>query len=182
MFGLAALADPVINILLTEEWLPTIPLLRVIAITEAMFPILLFNMNILWVKKRSDLTLRLESINIIFRLGIVFALYKTGILWVCIALCIANFLSCLVYAKVVEKECTYGLLKQLKDLAYIFFAAIASSFAAYNLVLPNFENNVIRIVLGTIVIAVIYAVLLLMKGGYEVKLLLSVIKKKQTRE
>ena len=182
MLSTSALAEPIINILLTKEWLPTVPLLRFMAITMAIWPLLLFNMNILWVKKRSDLSLRLEMINIVFRLGIVFAMYQTGILWVSIALCIAEFLNYLVYAKVIERVCSHGLVKQLQDLVYPFFAAALSSYSAYYFLLPQFENNFIKLLISVPSIILIYATLLLIRRGYEVNLIWSLLNKKLNKQ
>ena len=179
MFAFSTLAEPIIKILLTEAWYPTIPLLRVIAITLAMWPLLFFNMNILWVKKRSDLSLRLEMINIVFRLGIVLVLFKSGVLWVCIALCIAEFLNFLVYSKVIEKVCTYGLFKQLKDLAYIVFSSSVSCCISYYFVVTQIENNILSIITGGISIIFIYLILIFIRKGYEYDLVLNIFKSKK---
>ncbi len=135
-------------------------------------------MNILWEKKRSDLSLKLELINVVFRVGIVFAMFKTGILWVCISLCIAEFFNFLVYAKIIEKVSAYGLVKQIKDIVPIIFFALVSSFITYYFIISHFDNNIIKIIVGIISIATIYTLLLFIKRGYEIKEILKLITKK----
>lgn len=175
--GRAELVEPIIKILLTDVWLQTIPLLRVIAITTAIWPLLFFNMNILWVKKRSDLSLKLEIINIIFRLGLVVALYKTGVLWVCIALCIAESLNFIVYASVVGKINTYGLVKQLKDLSYMFISAAVSALFIYYLIIPYIENDILDILVGFTSFIILHFILLYIKQGYEIQIIFDIVKK-----
>lgn len=155
MFAVSALAEPIIELLLTDEWLPTIPLLRVIAITMGIWPLLFFNMNILWVKKRSDLSLKLEIINLIIRLSTVFALYKYGILWVSIALCIAEFLNFILYACVVRKVNSYGLLGQLKDVLHLLLSVSIPSLFTYYFLLTYIDDNIIQIFAGGSVIFVV---------------------------
>lgn len=181
MFGISSLAEPIIETLLTEEWLPTIPLLRVVAITMAVWPLLYFNINIFWVKKRSDLSLKLEIINLIFRLSIVLALFKIDILWVSIGLCIAEFLNFFVYAIFTGRINSYGLIGQLKDMSYLFFSAAVSALVVFYLVLPNIDNNILSVIIGFISIFVLYALLLFIRGGLEVRLLKEMINKRKKR-
>lgn len=166
MFGVAALAEPIIKLLLTDEWLPTIPLLQVICITMAIWPLLYFNMNILWVKKRSDLSLRLEIINIVFRLTIVLGFLKLGILWVCIALCIAEVLNFLMYAYYVGKVSSYGLTSQIKDLVFIFGVSAVSAFFVNHIVLHYCSSSILQFFVGTILIIAFYAMFIYIQKGY----------------
>ena len=159
MFGIAAMAEPIIKILLTDEWLPTIPLLRIVCITMAIWPLLYFNMNILWVKKRSDLSLQLEIINVVFRVGIVISLFRLGILWVCIALCIAEVLNFIMYAYYAGKVNSYNLPRQIKDTIPIFINASLSYVIVRYFAISNISNNLLCIGIGSILMIAIYILL-----------------------
>lgn len=163
MSCISSLAEPIVRLLLTEEWYDTIPLFRVVSVTMSIWPLLFFNMNILLIKKHSDISLKLEIINLALRLGLVIGLYKLGILWVCIALCIAEFINFLIYAKVVEKVSTYGMIEQIRDLWYIIFAAVISSSITYYLAVPNINNSVISIVVGFVLTFTLFSLFMLLK-------------------
>lgn len=155
MFCISALAKPIIILLLTEEWLPIIPILTIVSITQAFFPLLLFNMNILWVKKRSDISLYLEIISMVNKLLIIIFLFQYELLGVCIALLVAEFVNFLIYAIFVGRIATYGIIAQIKDLIPIFIPAIISSFVIKNVPLDNYSAG-INIALGGGLYAIVY--------------------------
>ncbi len=158
MLGISVMAEPLIKILLTPEWYSSIPLLRVIAITAAVYPLLYMNINMLWVKKRSDLTLKLECIAVSLRIIIVLTLYSFGILWVCIALCIADIINFLVYAKICERVCSYGLFRQLKDTLQLLFSSLIAALVAYYSI-SLVEGNVLQLFVGATSLVLVNAIL-----------------------
>lgn len=62
MLGLAAVAKPLIVLLIGEKWLPAVGFLQIICFSGMLYPLHAINLNILQVKGRSDLFLRLEVI------------------------------------------------------------------------------------------------------------------------
>lgn len=157
MFCIFALAEPIIKTLLTDEWLPTVPLLRIVAITMALWPLLFFNINVLWVKKRSELSLRLEIINIIIKLSLVVGLYKfNGILGICIALCIAQFINFIIYAIYTARVIPYSVTNQLKDILYLLLAVTAPTLLVYFLILPLVGNVLLQFAIGCSVVFLLF--------------------------
>lgn len=69
MIGLAAISTPLVLLLLREQWLFTADLLKVICLFMMFYPVHAINLNLLQVKGRSELFLRLEVIKKI--IGIV---------------------------------------------------------------------------------------------------------------
>jgi O-antigen/teichoic acid export membrane protein len=76
MMALAiVLAKPVFLVLLTAKWLPAVPYFQILCITGVLYPFHVYNLNILNVKGRSDLFLKLEIIKkIIITIGIIVAI------------------------------------------------------------------------------------------------------------
>ncbi|MDR2274197.1 MAG: lipopolysaccharide biosynthesis protein, partial [Sphingobacterium sp.] len=73
-------AEPIIGLLLGEKWLPVIPYFQILALGALFQPIHNYNLNILQVKGRSDLYLRLEIIKkllviVAVVLGLRFGIY-----------------------------------------------------------------------------------------------------------
>ena len=69
MLGLAAVAKPLILILIGEKWLPAVYFLQIICFSGMLYPLHAINLNILQVKGRSDLFLKLEIIKKIIAMG-----------------------------------------------------------------------------------------------------------------
>ena len=70
MVGLAVVAEPVVKILLTDKWLPSVPFLRIFCASYALMPVHTANLQAINALGRSDIFLRLEIIkNIIYRLN-----------------------------------------------------------------------------------------------------------------
>jgi O-antigen/teichoic acid export membrane protein len=62
MLGLTAVAHPLIVVLIGEKWLPAAGYLQIICLAGMLYPLHAINLNMLQVKGRSDLFLRLEII------------------------------------------------------------------------------------------------------------------------
>ena len=62
MIGMAALAYPLVIALVTDKWAQCVPYLQVICFASMWYPVHAINLNLLQVKGRSDLFLRLEII------------------------------------------------------------------------------------------------------------------------
>lgn len=54
MIGFCAVAEPLVRIILTDKWLPVVPLLQILCIAYMWDPVMKINHNILNVKGRSD--------------------------------------------------------------------------------------------------------------------------------
>ncbi|MDB5012565.1 MAG: flippase, partial [Daejeonella sp.] len=77
---LFVLAEPLIRFLFTDKWLPSVPYFKILLIAGITYPLHSFNLNILKVKGRSDLFLKLEIVKKVFTaigiaLTISFGLY-----------------------------------------------------------------------------------------------------------
>ncbi|MEC3880155.1 lipopolysaccharide biosynthesis protein [Parapedobacter sp. 10938] len=71
---LIVLAEPLFRFILTEKWLPAVPYFQLLCLSGVLYPIHAYNLNILNVKGRSDLFLRLEIIKkAIIAVGIICA-------------------------------------------------------------------------------------------------------------
>lgn len=124
MLGLAAVAKPLIVILIGEKWLPAVYFLQIICFSGMLYPLHAINLNILQVKGRSDLFLKLEIIKkIIAVIPIVIGIFY-GIefmLWgsVCTSF-VAFFLNSYYSADLIG----YPTLRQIKDVLPTFLVSL----------------------------------------------------------
>ena len=140
MLGLAAVARPLILILIGEKWLPAVGFLQIICFSGMLFPLHAINLNILQVKGRSDLFLRLEIIKKIIAvgpllLGVLFSIEY--MLWgsVCTSL-IAYFLNSYYSADLIN----YPTKEQIKDILPTFLVSFVTAAAMWSLTLLSLSN------------------------------------------
>lgn len=91
---MAVVAEPLFRFLLTEKWLPAVPYFQILCVAGILYPVHAYNLNILQVKGRSDLYLKLEMVKkviviVVILITIQFGIY--GLLWGQIFLSIAAF-------------------------------------------------------------------------------------------
>ena len=140
MLGLAAVAKPLIILLIGEKWLPAVGFLQIICFSGMLYPLHAINLNILQVKGRSDLFLRLEVIKKIIAvgpllLGVFFSIEY--MLWgsVCTSL-IAYFLNSYYSANLIN----YPTKDQVKDILPTFVVSFVTAAAMWSLTLLPFSN------------------------------------------
>jgi len=83
MFGLIAVSRPMIIVLLTDKWVPAVTLLQILCLDLMLDHITSLNLNLLYVKGRSDLALKLEIFKKTIAAIILFASIPFGIEIMC---------------------------------------------------------------------------------------------------
>jgi len=109
-------AEPLIRFLLSEKWLPAVPYFQILAISGILYPIHSYNLNILKVKGRSDLFLKLEIIKkalVVLILMVSFKYGVLGIVWGQVFLSVISFFINTYYS---GKLLHFGSLHQVLDL------------------------------------------------------------------
>ena len=114
--ALAAMAKPLIVILIGEKWLPAAEYLQIICLGALLYPVHAINLNVLTVMGRSDLFLKLEIIKkIIGIVPIVIGIFL-GIKVMLWAGVVSSFLCFAINAHYSEKLINYSFLNQFKDI------------------------------------------------------------------
>ena len=133
MMGMAAVAKPMIVLLIGEKWLPAVGFLQIICFSGMMYPLHAINLNILQVKGRSDLFLRLEVIKKFIAvgplvLGVLFSIEY--MLWGSVLTSIiAFFLNSYYSADLIN----YPTKDQLKDILPTFTVSFVTAAAMWGL-------------------------------------------------
>lgn len=117
MYGIMVTSDTLIELLLTDKWLPAAPYLRLLCIVGAFYPINALNLNILNVKGRSDLFLRLEIIKKMLTAIVIFTTYRWGIIAMIYGQIFQSVVCLFINSYYSSKLIKYGFLKQFKDIA-----------------------------------------------------------------
>lgn len=124
---LCALAEPLVSLMYGEKWLPCIPFVQVVALGTALSHISVINLNLLKVKGRSDLFLRLEIIKRALSIGMILYAATISVMAICWVTVIytqfAIFINCYYTGKLIKLT----WWQQQKDyLPYVIYAALST--------------------------------------------------------
>ena len=149
MLLLCALSKPLIEILLTEKWLPAVPLLQVLCIAYMFYPIHAINLNLLQVKGRSDLFLKLEIIKKIITTIILIITAPLGVFIMCVGIVASSVISLVINTYYTGKLIHVGFVKQMRDIMPIMILSTISGLFAY---LPSMlvKTNYLQLGIGGI--------------------------------
>ncbi|MCD9542971.1 oligosaccharide flippase family protein [Photobacterium carnosum] len=166
-------SDNIINILLGSGWGNASILLSILALGYMMYPINALNLNIINVKGRSDLFLKLELIKKILFTLLICVSYKQGVVAMCISFVVMSYVELFINIYFVSKLSSYGFVRLLKDITPILLIAIVSC-SMSSLFSEIFNNEYIRLVVYSIFVIFIYSILILF---FDKKLFMTIILK-----
>jgi O-antigen/teichoic acid export membrane protein len=143
MLFLAAVAKPLILILIGEKWITAVSYLQIICFSAMLYPLHSLNLNILQVKGRSDLFLKLEIIKKIIAVTPIVLGIFLGIevmLWgsVCTSI-VALFLNSHYSASLIN----YSTKEQLKDVLPSFIISFGIAAFSWTMTLIPVSNYII---------------------------------------
>lgn len=133
LMGLAALAKPVIYVLITDKWAASIPYLTVICFSVMWRPIHILNLNLLKVKGRSDLFLRLEIIKKIQSIIVILITMNYGVLAMCFGSVFTSYVCLYINTYYTGKLINVGFFMQMKDLLPSFLYATTMGMIVYGM-------------------------------------------------
>lgn len=156
---LAAIAKPLIIFLLTEKWSDAILFLQIFCFAFMFEHISKLNLNLLQVKGRSDLYLRLEIIKKIIAFSILAISIPFGVLIICISKILNGQLALFINTYYTGKLFNLGYIKQITDFSKYFICSIIACLPTYLITFYDYPPIFILII-GTIISSVIYCFLL----------------------
>lgn len=116
MVGLAVCAEPLIRLLLTEEWLPCVPFLRIFCFSYAFYPIHTANLNAIKAMGRSDLFLVLEIVKKVVGLAAILSTMWISVMAMAYSLFFTSIASQIINSWPNKKLLGYSYLHQLADM------------------------------------------------------------------
>lgn len=155
MMMLSALARPFVILLITEKWESCIILLQIICFSMMWYPIHSINLNLLMVKGRSDLFLRLEIAKKIVGVCILALTLTQGLVIFCYGSILSSIISLAINTYYTRKLIQVGFFKQMCDL----LPTLLLSFVLWGTIyLTNqlITNYILQILIGGTVGFIIY--------------------------
>lgn len=179
MLGMASLASPLVSLLLTDKWLPMVPMLQIICLSMLWDPVRRINCSALDAKGRSDYRLYSEVWKKVAAFIILFASIPLGIEMVCWGLVLYAVIDVAIIALYSYKVTGIGLWWQMKAT---FPALILSLVMA---LLVNFSMRLtgvlwLQLFMGTSIGVLFYAGTAYLMRWKEIHLLKSLLAGKKT--
>ena len=148
---MGVLATPLFRFVFTEKWLPAVPYFQILCISGILYPFHVYNLNILNVKGRSDLFLKLEIYKkillvITVLVSIQFGMY--GLLW---GIVISSTLALFINTHYSGKFIHYNGFEQIRDVAPILLIALVAgilTLVADKIMFNQGTMDIFRIILG----------------------------------
>lgn len=173
---LSLLADPLVRVLLGENWIPVIVLLQWTSFARIVTPISAVNMNILNAVGRSDLFLKVDLSKLPIIVIAMLITIPLGVKAIVIGSVVTSAISFFINAYMPGRLFGYGAMKQLKDMLPIFISIIIMSICVYTSI--YFINNyLIKLIVGGIVGVLSYWIIVNILKVEEVKEIKSSIDK-----
>jgi len=167
MIGLWAIADPLFRLLLTDKWVASIPYFQLLCIAGLLYPLHVLNLNILKVKGRSDLFLRLEIIKKATVILAIVLTYRHGIIVMLYGQIITSIISYLLNSYYSGHLINYSQWNQIKDLIPSFISAVIMGTAMYLVGLISIESHLLKILLQTLTGILVYYLISLKASSVE---------------
>ncbi len=135
MAGLAAVAKPLVIVVLGEKWLPAVPFIQICCFSYAFWPIHTTNLSAINAVGRSDVFLKLEIIKKTYGLAVLaLAIYFfRSPIGIAMSAAITAPLGSFVNAYPNKKLLNYGFTEQMKDFLPSFILSIIMGIGIYSL-------------------------------------------------
>jgi O-antigen/teichoic acid export membrane protein len=155
MVGMVVLARPLIQVVLTDKWLPAVPLFSILGIAYMLHSIGNVNWQILSVRGRSDLSLKAEVIRKIISFAILFTTIPFGITIMCWGILCCQITDYIVLIFYVRKVIPVGYWMEIRALAPILLAVLLMGTVVY-IVMHCFSAPMVQLALGAVSGVVFY--------------------------
>ena len=160
MLGFAAIATPLFNIILGEEWVKAIPFFRILCLSAIFYPVHAFNVNIFKVVGRSDLFLKTVVIKKVLVFASVLISINFGIYALIWSTLINNVLALFINVYFNRNLMEYSAIEQLRDLLATTFTTVSMAFIIFQITSSLIEfNDYLTVLISIVSGAIIYIIL-----------------------
>ena len=182
MVGLAFCATPIVQLVLTDKWLPCVPFLQIFCVTYMFYPIHTANLNAIKAMGRSDLFLKLEIAKKAIGMILLLSTMWFGVMAMAYSLLVSTVASMIINSWPNRKLLNYSFKEQIIDILpgvviAVLMGVIISLFRLFSL--PTLLTLIIQVLLGAAIYIGLSAVLKLESFEYLFDMIKNFIKKKK---
>ena len=121
---LCGCARPLVVFLLTDKWLACVPLMQIICFSKLLNGVTVINLNLLYVKGRSDLVLRLEFIKKSIAFLILFVSMFFNVTVMCYGLVLYSVIAAYLNSFYTKRILGYTFWQQMKSVLPYFLISL----------------------------------------------------------
>ena len=131
MMGLAAVARPMVLSFLTDKWLFSAVMIQILCFSQMWYPVHAINLNLLQVKGRSDLFLKLEVIKKILGVIMLCITLPLGLVAMCWGMLGTSIIALVINTYYTGQLIHLGFLSQMRDLFPILILSLVVGGVVY---------------------------------------------------
>lgn len=176
VFGLAIVAEPMIEVILTEKWLSCVPYLQLYCLFYAFMPIQAACLQVIKALGHSDMYLKLEVLKKVVGVIILLVSIPFGVFAIALGAVIANIFAALINVIPTKKLLGYSYIEQIRDYLNCIIplaGMMASCFIVG--VLPI--NNTVLVLLQVFVGVLSYVILSVITKNESFNYVINIIKR-----
>ena len=155
IFGLAAIAEPLIKVLLTDKWLPAVPIMQLLCFSYLLWPIHTINLQAINAIGRSDIFLKLEIIKKIIGVVALIIGIPFGIKFMVTMKIVTSIIASFVNAYPNKKLLNYSYREQIIDILPSLILSAGMFIITYCILLMKI-NNIITLMLQILAGCIVY--------------------------
>lgn len=145
MAGIAIISQPLLHLVLGTQWHEAAGLVTILAFAYMLYPIHAINLNILQVKGRSDLFLKVEIIKKVLGIAFILITMHYSIYYMCVGLLFHSYLALLLNTYYTGKLTGLTVLRQFKEIIPIWLITMLSSLFAKGIASSLFTKDIWQI-------------------------------------
>lgn len=154
MAGLAAIAEPLVKLLLTDKWLMAVPFLQIFCAVYALWPIHTVNLQVINSLGRSDIFLKLEVVKKVVGISVLAITILIGIYAIALGMVFTGFIATFINSYPNKKLLNYSFVDQWKDLMPASILSLVMFGVVYSILLfslPAWPTLILQIIVGVAV-------------------------------
>lgn len=175
MVGIALVARPLITVIYGERWTAAAPILSILSLSAAIWPIHVLNLAAIGAQGRSDLLLRVEVVKQSIGIALIAAFAHWGPTAIAWAVLVSGLFGATINAYYSRKLIDYGIFAQLADQCATFALSLVAAVLGWT-ILHFFPSSLFTMVAAISSAAATYVTIAALTGNEALRGLLSVVR------
>lgn len=154
MLGMAIISEVLVEFILTDKWLSSVPFLQIFCISYALMPIHTANLQAINAMGRSDIFLKLELIKKVIGVFILVVSIPLGIYAIAIGMIASGVVSSFINAYPNKRLLDYSYFEQIRDILPSLLISLIMGSVVYGLKfidIDTWQVLLLQITLGVII-------------------------------
>lgn len=154
--GLAAVAEPLVRLVLTEKWLPCVPFLQILCFNSVLLPLQTANVQAIYAVGRSDIALKLNVFKKTFGFLMILIFARISIIAMAWAGVLTGVVSLIANATPNKKLFSYGFFEQILDIIPHFILSGIMMLGVWAVSFLPIQNVLLELIIMVVCGAVTY--------------------------